>query len=438
MKRGFTLIELLAVIVILAIIALIATPIVLSIINETKESALLRSADFYIKALENQIMLENMKEGGNFNPNTCDIVDGVVTCEGKEINLEVDGEVPSSGSVTFEAGKVTSVSLEYPSGTVTRTDEGELVIGDASQVCKPIKDVAPKGVSAGDKYQCKVKDEMEEGFEDGYYFYVISKEDDGTTTLIMDRNINSDGTVSKKAIYEGEKEENGGIYNLVAWVNQDDYGILHPYDEVVCWEDDGCVLNDKGPITAMKFLYNATKDWTNIPALNYIYNDKEYQGTIEENISYTSFVSNDGVATITALSGNKTTIGTNDKPLRARMPIYSAVYDEESDIYLEKGDVSDLKPDESNKYLYYHLHLEGCYDNDADWNPVACEDAGYIEGVYEKEIENIDNIYGYWTLSSDANDSSHAWHVSYDGYVSRDSVAFENDYGVRPVINLKI
>ena len=36
MKKGFTLIELLAVIVILAIIALIATPIVIDIINDTK------------------------------------------------------------------------------------------------------------------------------------------------------------------------------------------------------------------------------------------------------------------------------------------------------------------------------------------------------------------------------------------------------------------
>ena len=38
-KKGFTLIELLAVIVILAIIALIAVPIVLGIIDNTKESS---------------------------------------------------------------------------------------------------------------------------------------------------------------------------------------------------------------------------------------------------------------------------------------------------------------------------------------------------------------------------------------------------------------
>ena len=39
MKKGFTLIELLAVIIILAIIALIATPIVLNVINDARKSA---------------------------------------------------------------------------------------------------------------------------------------------------------------------------------------------------------------------------------------------------------------------------------------------------------------------------------------------------------------------------------------------------------------
>ena len=44
-NKGFTLIELLAVIVILAIIALIATPIILGIINDARESARKRSAE---------------------------------------------------------------------------------------------------------------------------------------------------------------------------------------------------------------------------------------------------------------------------------------------------------------------------------------------------------------------------------------------------------
>ena len=61
MKKGFTLIELLAVIVILAIIALIATPIVLNIINDTKESAILRSADLYIEGVETSIATSILK-----------------------------------------------------------------------------------------------------------------------------------------------------------------------------------------------------------------------------------------------------------------------------------------------------------------------------------------------------------------------------------------
>ena len=39
MKKGFTLIELLAVIVILAIIALIATPLILNVIDDSKKGA---------------------------------------------------------------------------------------------------------------------------------------------------------------------------------------------------------------------------------------------------------------------------------------------------------------------------------------------------------------------------------------------------------------
>ena len=51
-RNGFTLVELLAVIVILAIIALIATPIILGIINDARESAKERSVDLVEEAVE--------------------------------------------------------------------------------------------------------------------------------------------------------------------------------------------------------------------------------------------------------------------------------------------------------------------------------------------------------------------------------------------------
>ena len=49
-KKGFTLIELLAVIVILAIIALIATPIIVGVINDAKKNAFKDTAYGIIEA----------------------------------------------------------------------------------------------------------------------------------------------------------------------------------------------------------------------------------------------------------------------------------------------------------------------------------------------------------------------------------------------------
>lgn len=56
-NKGFTLIELLAVIVILAIIALIATPIILNMINDAKKSARKDSAYGYLDAVEKYVSL---------------------------------------------------------------------------------------------------------------------------------------------------------------------------------------------------------------------------------------------------------------------------------------------------------------------------------------------------------------------------------------------
>ena len=79
MKKGFTLIELLAVIVILAIISLIAVPIVINIINDSKEESQKRSIDMYGKAIENaiaknQILNRNNKLTGIYNTKDNNIV----------------------------------------------------------------------------------------------------------------------------------------------------------------------------------------------------------------------------------------------------------------------------------------------------------------------------------------------------------------------------
>ena len=126
MKKGFTLIELLAVIVILAIIALIATPIVLSIISDSKESAQIRSAEMYLKGVEQAISLEKMNNT-NFNPNSCTIENGNLNCEEIKVKVEVKGEVPKSGTITIEEGMITDIKLEYENDKIIiRDEEGNL------------------------------------------------------------------------------------------------------------------------------------------------------------------------------------------------------------------------------------------------------------------------------------------------------------------------
>jgi len=108
--KGFTLIELLAVIVILAIIALIAVPIILNIIGSSKKSAVVRSGELYLKAVETAIARENLNN--QFNPTTCVIgTDGNLTCDGdKTLTIEVNGSKPTSGTITLEKGKIKEVT----------------------------------------------------------------------------------------------------------------------------------------------------------------------------------------------------------------------------------------------------------------------------------------------------------------------------------------
>ena len=83
---GFTLIELLAVIILLAIIAIIATPIITDIIDSSKESANQRSVEGYANAIKNKYFNDSL--GGNTPVidetflNNVDTSGGEVKCDG--------------------------------------------------------------------------------------------------------------------------------------------------------------------------------------------------------------------------------------------------------------------------------------------------------------------------------------------------------------------
>ena len=377
--QGFTLVELLAVIVILAVLALIATPVVLSIIDDAKESAMLRSAEMYLSGVENAVMRENMNSGGNFRPNECTISNGNMTCGSTNVEVEVDGEVPYAGSIVFENGKIKEVTLNYESGTIVKDASGNLVYSDAESEYKSICTLASDStVAAGEygaKYDCKVDPNKEE-----YTFYLLDNNEDGTSDLIMSHNINESG----ENINSNETDD----FGLVAW-----------YADA---EDDSY-----GPITAMNYLYNATKSWTNVDPLDFTYNNLEYAG--EENESYRSFVSVEGIGVIQNYNETTTTIGTTSEPLRARMPVY--IYNL---TYQTLSEVAD--ENNNNSFLYNNLD------------------------------PSMATIYTYWTMTSVSYEPGKGYVVYKDGDADGNGIYDEDGFisgdfemaGVRPVITVKL
>jgi len=111
MKKGFTLIELLAVIVILAIIALIATPIILGIINDAREESNERSVELYASAIKNAIAAHQLRKGKEVLPGTYN--------ESKPLPFEVeyDGKVDCENVIITETGKVSLDKCTVNGGT---------------------------------------------------------------------------------------------------------------------------------------------------------------------------------------------------------------------------------------------------------------------------------------------------------------------------------
>ena len=110
-SKGFTLIELLAVIVILAIIALIATPIILGIINDAKKGASQNSAYGYIHAVETAIAVEMTKDT-TFSPGTAIDTVGKIGSGDTAVNVSYKGTAPTKINLSVTGYAVTGGYIE--------------------------------------------------------------------------------------------------------------------------------------------------------------------------------------------------------------------------------------------------------------------------------------------------------------------------------------
>jgi type IV pilus assembly protein PilA len=196
-EKAFTLIELLAVIVILAIIALIATPIIMGIIKDARENSKKRSAELVYTGVEYAYTQSLFKEGSE------NVVDDV-TLETIDKYLNVDNisshgfdasdtnkeklHIVTKDNVYCEVTKNTSTkTFEVKCGTdenytLSNVMDTKTIAYDVYQVCK-----LQSGTSqtTGAEYTCSLDTDRT--------FYVLGDNEDSTKIdLIMNMNYTDD------------------------------------------------------------------------------------------------------------------------------------------------------------------------------------------------------------------------------------------------------
>lgn len=248
MKKGFTLTELLMVIVLLGLLGLIVIPVVDKLIKDSKE-------DLYKTQINNiELAAKNWATSNIFQLPDSGYVDRTICDLERTGFLEIDVKNPKTEELFYKDSYV----------RITKTDYGydyDYIEGSGGSyscyICEAVTEETrtegniPNGnYNLGDEYLCEVKPGTE------YHFFVVSTEDENVN-LIMDSNINSDGQAVNQVL------SNKG---LVAWINQEDCEATGCYGL-----DNGWVTTNKGPVTALRYLNEATKDWSLISNLNETY-----------------------------------------------------------------------------------------------------------------------------------------------------------------------
>ena len=128
-KNGFTLIELLAVIVILAIIALIATPIILGIVEDAKRDAFLRSVELVVSTTDMDINTKTYE-----STYTYEITDGDIN----NLDIPVKNTEDMNGSVKYDKKGNTAYAVYNEKYCVVKEYNGEATIKDYDETCEYI------------------------------------------------------------------------------------------------------------------------------------------------------------------------------------------------------------------------------------------------------------------------------------------------------------
>ena len=126
-NKGFTLVELLAVLVILAIIALITTPIILGVIDDARKDGAEDKAWGYINAIEIAYTQDQTNDVEYKNGSVVNIPASGKAKVGT-IDVRASGENPSGGSFKIDTGVITVDNLVFDGYVCTSNS-------DATKMC---------------------------------------------------------------------------------------------------------------------------------------------------------------------------------------------------------------------------------------------------------------------------------------------------------------
>ena len=174
----------------------------------------MQSAEFYLGAVETAVA-KQIIDDPTFKPESCDIQsDGNIKCGNTLVKVEINGEKPTSGTITLENGKIKDIELVLSEKTITKNSEGKLIYEEPS------------------KLLYKIGDEVTFNPGDQDRTWNVIGEDNNTVTLMLNENMSPDEGIQWNAAYN---------------VNV-------------------------GPVDLLNYLKEVTKDWNNVDLIeNYSY-----------------------------------------------------------------------------------------------------------------------------------------------------------------------
>ena len=404
MKKGFTLIELLAVIVILAIVAIIATPIILNIIEDSRKQAVKSSAELYVDGLTKQIASKNMIN--EFNPSSCTISNGNVTCDNTPFDYQTNGDKPTSGSISFNNGVVTGYTLTISGYIVTKNQNGVSITKVGSVVFNGTIETAVEGAT--------------------YIAIVYMDPTDLSTTCsaqLAAQNLNDKPLTTPTGIKSGCMkfylyDDSGSTYKLIldhnttasiGWISEDEFIAAGGTSEEYGNFDTSNVSTMPEPATFNAQLASDTEGWVGNPRL----------------ITADEIAHIVGADTALNWNSNKTFVTENE---------FSNGATEVSWFYLDgTGSTYATWQNDSNSYgpivdYYNSSSYAWLYDYTNDCENYGClfQDYNLYDGL---------NVGGYWTSTTSINNYGVPlkYEISYSGLYSDIELS---SYGIRPVVEI--